>query len=93
VPSQSLLKAYEQKKSGDDATERNLKGQKYQTIIEPQQSLTRKTLEKYKALEREHERLRAEMEKRLEEGERVNKKLERESLLVRSRLETEREKL
>jgi hypothetical protein len=62
------LKAYEQKKSGDDATERNMKGQKYQTIIEAQQSLTRETLEKYKALEREHERLKAEMEKRLEEG-------------------------
>jgi hypothetical protein len=45
-----------------------MKGQKYQTIIEAQQSLTRETLEKYKALEREHERLKAEMEKRLEEG-------------------------
>ena len=30
--------------------------------------MTRETLEKYKALEREHERLRAEMEKRLEDG-------------------------
>ncbi len=46
-----MLKADEQKKSAYDATERNVKGQKYQTIIEAQRSLTRETLEKYKALE------------------------------------------
>jgi hypothetical protein len=88
-----LLKAYEQKKSGDDATERNIKGQKYQTIIEAQQSLTRETLEKYKALEREHDRYRVEMERRLDEGERANKKLEKENSEMRNKLETERGKI